>query len=81
MNNPGYALTISQYVRICLNNMLKKTEYASTHLKNQSAEYGRILDVSDAVLSIRSLYILLSSYYISMLRHTYSEHCQTRALQ
>ena len=61
--------------------MLNMTEYASIHLKNQSAEYGRVLGVPDAALSIRSLYKLLSSYYISMLREMYPEHCQTRALQ
>ena len=47
------------------------TEYVSIHLENQRAEYGRIPDVSDAALSIRSLYKLLSSYYISMLRQRY----------
>ena len=30
--------------------------------KNKSAEFARILNVSDAVQSIRSLYKLLSSY-------------------
>ena len=37
-------------------------EYASIYLKKQSAEYARILNVLDAVHSIRSLYKLLSSY-------------------
>ena len=44
-------LIMSQYVWICLN----MTEYANTYLKNQSAIYARILNVSDAVHSIRSL--------------------------
>ena len=37
-------------------------EYAGIYLTKQSAEYARILNVSDAVHSIRSLYKLLSSY-------------------
>ena len=37
-------------------------EYAGIYLKNQSAKYSRILNVSDAVHSVRSLYKLLSSY-------------------
>ena len=38
-------------------------EYASIYLKRQSVEYARIiLNVSDAVHSIRSLYKLLNSY-------------------
>ena len=40
---------------------LNTTEYASIYLKRQSAEYTRILNVSDAVHSIKSLYKLLSS--------------------
>ena len=36
-------------------------EYAGIYLKKQSAEYARILNVSDAVHSIRSLYKLLRS--------------------
>ena len=40
-------------------NMIK---YAGIYLIQQSAEYARILNVSDAVHSIRSLYKLLSSY-------------------
>ena len=36
-------------------------EYARIYLKKRSAEYARILNVSDAVHSIRSLYKLLSS--------------------
>ena len=38
------------------------TEYASIYLRKQSAEYAGILNVSDAVLRIRSLYKLLSTY-------------------
>ena len=39
---------------------LKMIEYAGLHLKKQSAEYARILNVSDALHSIRSLYKLLT---------------------
>ena len=38
------------------------TEYASIDLKKPSAEYDRILNVSDAVHSKMSLYKLESSY-------------------
>ena len=47
-----------EYASIALN----KIEYSGTYLKKQSAEYARILNVSDAVHSRRSLYKLLSSY-------------------
>ena len=41
--------------------MLNMIEYADVYLKKRSAEYARIiLNVSDAVHSIRSLYNLLS---------------------
>ena len=39
------------------------TEYAGMNLKKQSPEYARILNVSDAVHSIRSLYKLQNSYH------------------
>ena len=43
--------------------MLNMIEYADLYLEKQSAEYARIiLNVSDAVHSIRSLYNLLSRY-------------------
>ena len=38
-------------------------EYAGIYLKKQSAEYARILDVSDIVQGMRSLYKSLSSYW------------------
>ena len=47
-----------EYASIALN----KIEYAVIYLKKQSAEYARILNVSHAVHSRRSLYKLLSSY-------------------
>ena len=54
--NPEYALTMPQYVWICLNNR------ASLNIPKYSFQYARILDVPDVVHSIRSLYILVSSY-------------------
>ena len=43
--------------------MLNMIEYADVYLKKQSAEYARIiLNVFDAVHSIRSLYNLISRY-------------------
>ena len=49
---------MSGYALITLN----MTEYAGIYLKNQSAKYSRILNVSDTAHSLRSLYKLLSSY-------------------
>ena len=49
---------MSGYALITLNMI----EYAGIYLKNQSAKYSRILNVSDAAHSVRSLYKLLSSY-------------------
>ena len=54
--------------------MLNMIEYAGIYLEKQSAEYARILIVSDAVHSIRSK--LLSSYQ-DRDTETYTEHCQT----
>ena len=47
-----------EYALITLNTI----EYAGIYLKNQSAEYARVLNVSNAVHSIRSLYKLRNSY-------------------
>ena len=41
---------------------LSMIEYAGIYMKKPSAEYAKILNVSDAVHSIRSLYKLLHSY-------------------
>ena len=51
LNKLEYALIMSQY-----------DEYSLITLKKNSTEYTRILQVSDAVHSIRSLYKLRSSY-------------------
>ena len=59
-----------EYALLTLN-MIK---YADIDLKNQSAEYARILDVSDAVHNIRSQYKLLSSHRG---RDLFRTHCQT----
>ena len=57
---------MSEYALITLNVI----EYADVYLKKQSAEYTRIiLNVSDAVHSIRSL-ILLSSYQDRRIQNT-----------
>ena len=47
-----------EYTLITLNMI----EYACIYLEKQSAEYARILNVSNAVHSIRSMYKLLSSF-------------------
>ena len=50
---------MSEYTLATLNSF----EYAGIYLKkNQSAEYARIPNVSDAIHSLRSLYKLLSIY-------------------
>ena len=59
-----------EYALITLNT----TEYSSMYLKKQSAEYTRILNVSDAVHSIKSLYKLLSSCRQRDVFRTLSEH-------
>ena len=49
------------------------SEYTGIYVKKkQNAEYVRILNVSDAVHSVRSLHITEQ-----LSRQTYSEHCQT----
>ena len=42
--------------------MLNVLEYASIYLRKQSPDYAKILNASDAVHSIRSLYKLLRNY-------------------
>ena len=49
---------MQHYASVALNII----ETAGIYQEKQSAEYARILDVSDAVHSIKSLYKLLSSY-------------------
>ena len=55
---PLQCINMREYALI----MLNMIECASIYLNNQKAEYARILSVSDAVHSVRSLYKLLSSY-------------------
>ena len=56
-----------------LHRVLKMLEYPGIYLKKQSAQYARILNVSDAVHSISSLY----NYGAVIGTETYSERCQT----
>ena len=49
-------------MRLYASVMLNIIEYAHFYLKKQSAAYTRILNISDVVHSIRSLYKLVSSY-------------------
>ena len=56
---PEQCFNVRAYASITLN----MTEYARMNLKKQSPEYARILNVSDAVHSIRSLYKLQNSYH------------------
>ena len=46
------------------------TKYAWIYLNKQSSEYAKILNVSDAVHSMRSLYNLLSSHRDKRLPNT-----------
>ena len=57
LNAPEHTLEIPQYAWICRNN----TGYALIYLNTQSSESAKILNFSDAVHNIRSLYKLLSS--------------------
>ena len=59
---------------------LNMIEYSSLYLKKQSAEYARILDVSDAVHSIKLLYKLLSSYRDKRIQNT-DKHSRWSVLQ
>ena len=59
---------------------LNVTEYVGIYLKKQSAEYARILNVSDAVHSIRSVYKLLSSYRDRRIQNTV-KHLRWSVLQ
>ena len=67
-----YALIMPQYHEYGLIK-LNMLEYACIYLNKQGSEYRRILNVSDAVDSIRSLRKLLRSYR----ERAYSEYCQT----
>ena len=51
--------------------MLNVIEYAGIYLKKQSAEYARILSVSDAIHKVT---VQITE---QLSRQTYSEHCQT----
>ena len=56
---PQYSPNMREYALI----RLDMIEYTGIYLKKQSTEYPRIiLNVSDTVRSIRSLFRLLSSY-------------------
>ena len=69
-------LNVSGYALITLNMI----EYADVYLKKQSAEYARIImNVSDAVQSIRSLN-LLSSYRHRLIQNTV-KHLRQSVLQ
>ena len=62
-----------EYALITLNII----EYAGIYLKKQSAEYARILNVSDAVYSIRSLYCTnITDLAVIETERYYSEQCQ-----
>ena len=67
-------------MRGCALITLNMIEYAFIHLKKQSAEYAGILNVFDAVHSIRSLYKLLSSYPDRRIQNT-AKHLRWSVLQ
>ena len=46
---PEFALTMSQYAWIYLNN--SEYDWICIHLKKQNAEYAKILNVCDALLT------------------------------
>ena len=65
-----------EYALITLNMI----EYADIYPKKQSAEYARILNVSDSVYSIKSLYKLLTSYRDRHIQNTV-KHLKWNVLQ
>ena len=72
LNKPEYFkkyLNMRGYALIKVNMF----EYAWKYQNKQNSEHARILNVSDAVYSMRSLYKILSSYR----DRDYSEYCQT----
>ena len=64
-----YALIMSKYASLCLNSAKYDSAYQYINWK-KSAKYARILNVSDTVNSIRSLYKLLSSYQDKRIQDT-----------
>ena len=63
LNMPENALIMCQYAYVILNINKYARIYLKKKTKKQSAEYARLLNVSDAVYWIRSLHKLLSSYW------------------
>ena len=61
---------MSEYALIRLN----MVEYATIYLKKQSAEYARILNVSHAVHSTRSLYKLIQRHIQDKLRQRHIQN-------
>ena len=53
---PEYALTLSHNIRKYALIMLDMIEYVDMYFNKQSAEYVRILNVFDAVHSVRTNY-------------------------
>ena len=76
LNMPLKCLNICEYTLITLNMIW----YAGIYLKKQSTEYARILSVSVALHSIRSLYKLLSSYRNRHIQNTV-KHLRWSVLQ
>ena len=80
----------AEYAWICLNNVsicvnIPQKRWIWLNMlactwRKQNAEYARILDVSDAVNSIRSLYKLLSSYRDRRIQNTV-KHIRWNVLQ
>ena len=53
--------------------MVNMLEYACIYLNKQSSKYARILNMFDAVHSIRSLYKLLSNYQDRRIWNTFKQ--------
>ena len=80
LNKPEYALIMSQYTWVSLSNAEYDLKFRHIPEKKQSAEYATILNVSDAVHSIRALHKLLSTYQERRIQNTV-KHLRWSVLQ
>ena len=76
-NKCEYALIMSEYARMCPNNVEYDLIWQNIPERKQSTEYARILNVSVALHCIRLLYKLLSSYRNRRIQNSVKHLCQS----
>ena len=76
LNKCEYALIMSEYARMCLNNFEYDLLCQNIPERKQSTKYVRILNVYVALQSIRLLYKLLSSYQNRRIQNSVKHLCQ-----